>query len=477
MEALLLNAPAQSQMQSSDGACVRIAIVGAGVAGPALAALLGRLDRPPQVEIFERGSRDMDQGGGYDLNNQSRRVLEKAGVMHRYWEMTRPDSNFMSTWIHGQTRPFVQVTQPRWAHSCCGPKYETNRSKLREVLIDAAEKHVKVTFDCAVEGLRQVGNKAELRGKNGAVLGVYDLVIDASGVGSPLRRYRIQQSAEDTDPENADRQAAFNKAYTGVSMVHGVILDPEVSCDRRFVEKLGEGTVSVIGPRGKFLAAQRYGADPADHRASFYYWQRCPKGPGQLHEILGLPTGSSQWHRGETLQKIRDHVRADMGDGWDPVYSSVVDAIDFAAIRPILLHDRAPTFRENELPLICIGDSLHVVPPWTGKGGNLAMVDALDVGMWLVGLLGKSEPISIEGLRRIETQCMTRSAKETDDAHEFPEKMDKLTAALKDTQDVSFCTCSNFADIFCDDCCKRLCFKGAVCCCRPMCNCCGCLRC
>merc|ERR1719240_38898 len=99
----------------------------------------------------------MDQGGGYDLNNASRRVLEKAGVMHRYWEMTRPESNVMSLWVQGQKKPFVSFTQPRWAHSCFGPKYETNRSKLREVLLDTVQNNVSITFNCPVEGLRQSG--------------------------------------------------------------------------------------------------------------------------------------------------------------------------------------------------------------------------------------------------------------------------------------------------------------------------------
>lgn len=471
-----MTAPMQSHMAPS-GERLRVAIVGAGVAGPALAALLCRSDRPPQIEIFERGVRDMDQGGGYDLNNQSRRVLEKAGVMDRYWEMTRPESNTMSAWIQGQTKRFFSMTQPRWAHSCFGPKYETNRTKLRNVLIDAVEKHMSVTFGFPVEGIRQSGHKAELLGKDGMVLGVYDLVVDTSGVGSSLRRYRVQESAEDTDPENVDKHVAFRKAYTVVSMVHGVILDPEASCDSCFVQMLGQGTVTLLGPRGKSLSVQRYGADPADHRSSLYYFQLCPEGPGQLQEIIGLPTGSSQWHSGTSLQKIREHIHADMGDGWDSAYSSIVDAIEFAAIRPILLHDRSPTFRENELPLICIGDSLHVVPPWTGKGGNLAMNDALDLAMWLVDLLEKSKPISIEGLRKVERQCMARSAKETDDAHEFPERLKKATEALKDTQDLSYCTCSHVADILCDSCCKRACFKTVVCCCRPVCNCCGCFRC
>jgi len=265
-------------------------------------------------------------------------------------------------------------------------------------------------------------------------------------------------------------------AYTGVSMVHGVILDPEASCDQALVEKLGQGTVTLLGPRGQHFSVQRYGSDLADHRSSFYKMVLCPEGPSQLHEAIGVPANSS-WHRGDSLQKIREYLRADMGEGWEPAYSSVIDALDFAAVRPILLHDRAPTFRDNDLPLICIGDSLHVVPPWTGRGGNLAMADALDVGMWLVDLLQKSKPISIEGLRRVESQCMVRSAKETDDAHKFPEYIRTMQEKFQDTPDMSSFSCLHFADVVCENRLKSLCFRCAVCSLKPCCTCCGCCRC
>merc|ERR1712224_913808 len=152
------------------------------------------------------------------------------------------------------------MTQPRWVHSCFGPKYETNRTKLREVLIESVEKNVWITFNCAVEGLRQCGQKAELLGKDGLVLGLFDLVVDTSGVGSSLRRYRINDTG-DADPEKVDRHTAFSKAYTGVSMVHGVILDPEASCDKALVEKLGQGTLTLLGPHGQTFSVQRYGSD------------------------------------------------------------------------------------------------------------------------------------------------------------------------------------------------------------------------
>jgi len=205
----------------------------------------------------------------------------------------------------------------------------------------------------------------------------------------------------------------------------------------------------------------------------------CPEGTSGLATNIGLSSSSSQWHRNEASMKlIRDYLRNKaFGDGWESIYYGVIDAIEFAAVRPILLHDQAPTFRENQLPLICIGDALHVVPPWTGKGGNLALRDAFDVAEWVGRGHALSTGIPLDSLRRLEGQCMTRAAKETDDAKEFPERLQKLHDSLKDVHDVSHLNCGHFASIFCDGCFKKCCCRTAVCCCRPCCNCCCCLKC
>merc|ERR1712048_343669 len=98
--------------------------------------------------------------------------------------------------------------------ACFGPKYETNRTKIREAFLKAIEERVNLYFDCSIESInQQTDGTAELHGSGGYSVGIYDLVIDTSGVGSPLRRYRIQEGAYDVSPELADRHEAFTRAY------------------------------------------------------------------------------------------------------------------------------------------------------------------------------------------------------------------------------------------------------------------------
>ena len=47
-----------------------IAIVGSGIAGMTLAAILSRQPHPPRVEVFERDPPDRDQGTGFDVEGR-----------------------------------------------------------------------------------------------------------------------------------------------------------------------------------------------------------------------------------------------------------------------------------------------------------------------------------------------------------------------------------------------------------------------
>merc|ERR1711937_608298 len=83
----------------------RIAIVGAGVAGPALAAQILQLGQEGKfsIDIFERGTPDQEQGYGYDLNNTAREAIKRSGVFDRYMGMSRPNSNVMKNYMVGAT--------------------------------------------------------------------------------------------------------------------------------------------------------------------------------------------------------------------------------------------------------------------------------------------------------------------------------------------------------------------------------------
>ena len=47
-----------------------IAIIGAGIAGMTLAAILSKMANPPKIYVFERHTREQDQGTGFDIRKE-----------------------------------------------------------------------------------------------------------------------------------------------------------------------------------------------------------------------------------------------------------------------------------------------------------------------------------------------------------------------------------------------------------------------
>ena len=139
---------------------------------------------------------------------------------------------------------------------------ESNRHAMREGLLEAMGDGVTVRFGTTVVGM-DVGREhsAVLRGRGGETLGTYDVVIDASGVSSPLRPLRV-----------AAEEGGIAQHYNGLTMVNGILDEPEKMLDPTLVRMLGEGTVEIVGDRadgagGFMMMIQRYGHRPADRRA------------------------------------------------------------------------------------------------------------------------------------------------------------------------------------------------------------------
>eukprot|EP01135_Chromosphaera_perkinsii_P003735 Nk52_evm53s252 gene=Nk52_evmTU53s252 len=454
------------------GKCVRIGVVGAGVAGPLFAAIVNNKYNSwmqqttssdtvkVEIDLFERQSVDRDQGCGYDLDNLSREALKAAGVFDRYSDMARADSNEMNMYCSGRKDPIVVLTQPRMFYRWWGPKLETNRDAMRSILLESlnqvkdsppSERHVITNsyFMTDIEGIREslsgVKNaknsaKACLLLSNGsAVLDgkEYDLVIDSSGIGSPLRGERI---ADERDSRER------NQFYTGVTMVHGVVKDPESTVARSIVDRMGEGTVIMYGPKGRAVTLQRYGVRKEDHRSAFFYSALMDNDFELGRDHLGFTKDNFyQPENSEDIEKIKKWIINDMGPGWDPEFHGLVRALDVASIRPIYQHPAKPHFRDISLPLVAIGDALHTVPPWTGKGGNLAMADAKDLAEFVLDSLKKYSTSDNSGgivfhrkdLNKLEQDIMSRLPDVINGANHTKEFFKYILTELQEVQDPS----------------------------------------
>lgn len=334
------------------------------------------------VDVFERDSRERDQGAGWDINQDAQRTFARAGLDWR--TIVREGSDTWRIFRVGDEAglPKLVVTPPEIVKWWTGEgQPESNRHAMREGLLAAMGRGVTVHFDRAVGGMEvDADGTARLHGKGGDALGTFDLVVDSSGVGSPLRKHRVVEDGT-------------NQYYIGLTMVNGIVQDPEASLDPRLVRMLGQGTVEIVGDRadgegGFMIMMQRYGHSPSDRRAklqTFFVRER----RNQLAEELSLGripySHISKTEHPEAFGRVTRLLKAHMGARWPRMYHDAVDALE-----PVQVWDlhqfphSARLVADGALPLLLLGDALHCMSPTSGSGGNLAVKDADDAATYLI---------------------------------------------------------------------------------------------
>lgn len=379
----------------------RIAVVGAGIGGLALGAILTRKLPKAKVTILERSHTNRDEGYGLDLDEHGQEALVRAGVDHRFWEVSRLRSDTWNTFpLKGSEPLFTKFTRTREA--------ESNRAGIRDIFIDAIqERGSSIEFEHHVADVRPTDNKAvEIVAHDGSVIGEYDLVFDACGLHSPLRTHRV------TDP--------IGKHFTGRTLIHGVINSPEESTCPQLVKRLGEGTVLAVG-RGYFIILQRFGADFEDKRTAFFYHAGLQEKDGAIQEEMGITESTSResgiLRRGDDdFVKAQEWLHDDMGNFFDPLWHTAIDGLDRVTVRGDYSHGSETKLRTDSesttLPFVCCGDSLRNIG--LGGGGNLAIQDALGYSK----VLSKGEPFdpetgrlttnALEALREEEAEALKR---------------------------------------------------------------------
>ena len=288
--------------------------------------------------------------------------------------------------------------QPKFLQHFLPDQPETNRQRLRDALLDvvATNKRVTVKFETPVSGFD--GSSLQVAGA--CTEQEYDLIIDASGGSSPLRRFRID------DSEKA--------LYTGYTLLHGIVPSPEETGEEKIVKDLGQGSVITLGWRGKALGLQRFSESPNDPRTSFYYYTETPD-PRLLLKEIGLSADSFQVSK-EEIHKVIDWLKRDMSNMFPPGYHRIVDTIDTVWVRPLNQHPGDVVWREEaeSIPIISLGDALHTLPPYSGAGGNLALRDAHELAIMLI-----DQGAKLSSLRALEKKCLSRAAKVAQRAESF----------------------------------------------------------
>ncbi|GAA3742697.1 NAD(P)/FAD-dependent oxidoreductase [Flavobacterium ginsengisoli] len=337
-----------------------VAIVGGGMGGLLLARLLQLQNI--NVKVYERdlNSKVRVQGSPLDLHDDSGLIaMEKGGLLDEFYKNIRPNASKarivnqnleLKFDEHSITKTSnEEITNPskNSLQDISKPRPEIDRSELRAILLHSLRTETMV-WDSQFLSMEKENNGWRLFFKNG--INTYaDLVIGADGANSKIRPY----------------VSALKPIYSGITMIEGTIYNAKKNAPNLFEFSKG-GKVLALGNEQTIM----YGT----------------KGDGSLMFLLSSKI-LENWISENDLdfkdnQKIFEwfkEIYQDWSSDWHELFMS--DELYFIP-RPQYYFSQNQSWETQENVTI-IGDAAHRMPPFAGKGANLAMLDAVELADFL----------------------------------------------------------------------------------------------
>jgi 2-polyprenyl-6-methoxyphenol hydroxylase-like FAD-dependent oxidoreductase len=310
---------------------LRIAIVGAGPAGLALARILHVHGIASAVYERDAAPHARSQGGTLDLHPESGQyALEAAGLAEQFHALARSE---------GEEHKIMSPAGELLVHhepATPGGRPEIDRADLRDLLVRSLPA-TTVHWGARVVDVELTGAAARLRLADGSTREC-DLLVGADGGRSVLR------------PRLTDAPTAYLSSYSQLTI-------PDVDRIRPDLGRLvGRGTLWALG-HNQNLVAQRESSGTV--------------------RVSAKIRSSEPWRPAGRADVLRQFA------GWSPTLTALVEAAD----EPVLTRDlwiTPPGTRWSSHPaLTLIGDAAHLMPP-VGEGANQALHDAADLAAEIV---------------------------------------------------------------------------------------------
>ncbi|WP_428376806.1 FAD-dependent oxidoreductase [Lichenicoccus sp.] len=317
-----------------------VAIVGAGPAGATLARLLQMRGFTVQVIERDASSTARPQGGSLDLRPDSgQRAVDEAGLADAFARASRSEAKAFRM-IDSQGHDLPGMGEE--THEDPGP--EIDRGDLRQLLLDSLAPGTVAWGHVLQEVRPEPDGSWRLDIKDRAPV-IADLVVGADGTGSRVRR----------------RLTPVQPRYTGITML-AANLRRDLWRGSEIDKTLGEGSVMFAGGE-KTIFVQR-----CNHDLILLYYSMA------VGEGWPKTAGFALDDRKAVMAAVSGAYR-----DWSPgVMAMLTQVEDTFQLWPTSV--MPPDTRWDTQPgLTMLGDASHVMPPFTGKGVNLAMLDALEL--------------------------------------------------------------------------------------------------
>ncbi|WP_343585880.1 NAD(P)/FAD-dependent oxidoreductase [Flavobacterium sp.] len=337
-----------------------VAIVGGGMGGLLLARLLQLQNI--NVKVYERdlNSKVRVQGSPLDLHDDSGLIaMEKGGLLDEFYKNIRPNASKARIVNQNLELKFDEHSITKISteeiinpskdslQDISKPRPEIDRAELRAILLHSLRTETMV-WDSQFLSMEKENNGWRLFFKNG--INTYaDLVIGADGANSKIRPY----------------VSALKPIYSGITMIEGTIYNAKKNAPNLFEFSKG-GKVLALGNEQTIV----YGT----------------KGDGSLMFLLSSKI-LENWISENDLdfkdnQKIFEwfkEIYQDWSSDWHELFMS--EELYFIP-RPQYYFSQNQSWETQENVTI-IGDAAHRMPPFAGKGANLAMLDAVELADFL----------------------------------------------------------------------------------------------
>jgi FAD-dependent urate hydroxylase len=342
---------------------MKIAIVGAGVAGVASAVTLSQAGH--QVSIYEKAA-ELRQGGyGVILWPNATGILDELGVPHAGLGLSLDRVDIVSE----IGDPLVRVELDRIAKRFGKPNVVVRRSTLVAKLAELLPAGT-LRFGLACTGIDEpaagTDDPVRISLSDGSTTQA-DVLIGADGHRSVVRRHLL-----------GDNRAT----YTGWATWHGTTELPiALTAGRKVRTMAGAPGLCVMHPLGDGLL----------------YWAfETPWAEGELVPPGALAAEHNAGDPAEDGHSVTANLRARFAGFTSPMpelLASITD--DDVEVFPHILHKIPRRWGRGRITMA--GDAVHAVPPRTGMGANQALEDA-----WVIGrtLSQPGDPAAL--LRRYE---------------------------------------------------------------------------
>lgn len=307
---------------------LRVAVVGAGIGGLAVAAAL--LRHGIACEIFEQAQRIEEVGAGIQVSPNAARLLHRLGIENRLKQVAvRPGATEMRRW--DDNRLLARTTLGNGCARRYGaPYYTFHRADLHQVLLELlpldsiylGQQCVEVT-ELDGEVLLRFANGRSWRG---------DVVIGADGIRSAVRASLVRDKP----------------TFSGQMIYRGIIPAERI---KHFADRINV----------------RLWLGPNQHCVCY------PIASGRLYSFgATIQHGEAIAESWTTPGRVEDLTVA--YQGWNEDVQRLIGALD--GVNLWALHDRDPIAHWSSQYVTLVGDAAHPMLPFMAQGANQAIEDA-----------------------------------------------------------------------------------------------------